>query len=125
MSPILALMNHSAPFLCKLQRRLKTESVDLYLFHQTEASIGEIAELAPTLILMGRCYGFPPTDVRFIQRFRQEEKLKQVPILLSLFFGMTPPDVSALQVETVTSQPDLSDLEGIVGVLRKMLHVAV
>ena len=121
MLPCVVLMNHSAPFLCTTQRRFKTEPYDLYLYHQSETSVAEIAQLPPAVIVLARRYGFPATDGDFIHKFRQLSLLKAVPIILSLIEGMQLPIVET-GVTVVISQPDFSDIQDIIDAVHGILH---
>jgi len=121
MLPCVVLMNHSAPFLCSIQRRFKTEPFDLYLYHQSEASIAEIAQLTPAVIVLARRYGYPATDGAFIQRFRQLSLLRAVPIVLSLIEGMQLPS-GQTGITVIISQPDFSDTQDIVDTLHGILR---
>ena len=124
MSPRVVLMNHSAPFLCQAQRRFKSEPVDLYLYHQDEASIAEIEQLAPAAIILARRYGYPASDMQFIQKFRGFSTLKETPIILSLIEGMSIPSAPYPGVTVVVSQPDMADIEDFICALHQVLQGA-
>lgn len=120
MFPRIVVMNHSAPFLCRIQRRMKIEPFDLYLYHQSEDSIIEIVQNVPAVIVLARRYGYPKSDEQFIRWFHGHHDLKDVPLVLSLLVGMTVPAERA-GVTVVVSQPDFSDLDDIVTVVHRIL----
>jgi hypothetical protein len=101
---------------------MKTEPFDLYLYHQSEASIVEIAQLAPAVIVLARRYGFPKNDDRFIRTFRSETALKAVPLVLSLLEGMPIPSERA-DITVIVSKPNFSDLDDIIETIHRILSL--
>jgi hypothetical protein len=119
MLPKIVVMNHSAPFLCSMQRHLKTEPFDLYLYYQTQASIAEITQLAPDVIVLARRYGFPYSDEKFIHQLRRQVALRDVPIILSLVMGMSPGQNLPQDVRVITSAADYASLDDIMNAVHE------
>jgi DNA-binding response OmpR family regulator len=119
--PKIAVLNHSGKYLANVQRRLKTEPYDVYLFYQSSSELEALEELSPDLILLGRRHGFPKTDADFLIDFKLRSGLRQTPIVLALLNTMRPPEISDLKVSAVWLEADYLHLEPLIALVRSIL----
>ena len=120
MPPAIAIADHSVAFLCPLQRRLKREPLDVYLFNQNETCVDDMARIAPNLLVFARRYGYPSNDQYQMKRWSEHPTLYNTPIILLLMEGMDRPSPRP-RVTVLFSPPDGSDMEQIVSVIHNVL----
>src|SRR5689334_19360872 len=119
--PIVVVMDHSGHFYATLQRRMKREPFDLYLYYQNLKYLDEIEQLKPDLFAIGRQHGFPQNHREVVQALRSRPSLTNVPIILSLVIPLEESDAERLGVQVVPIEPSLENFENLVATMHEIL----
>src|SRR5215208_1350240 len=119
--PIVVILDHSGLYYANLQRRLKPEPFDIYMYYQNLKYLDEIAQLKPDLIVLGAQIGFPKNHHDVIPWLKTRPSLKHVPMILSLVYPLEEPDAERLGVHVFELEPTLEDFEPLVVAMHELV----
>lgn len=122
MLPRVVILNHSAKFFCNIQRALKNEPFDIYLYHQVEASIPALAEVAPALILVGQRIGYRDNARQLIDTMRLHPLLRETPVIVGLVSRDPSAYDVAFGVTVVPIPPDYINLRPLIRVMHDVIN---
>jgi hypothetical protein len=120
MRATIAVVNQAASFLSGLQRRLKYEPYDVWLFDQTSDCIAMLVQIRPSVIVLGRRVGYPAIDTAFLDLLHRQVALRGTPILLSVPVGVAAPK-RRRGVVMLKMMPGEDEVEHIVLTLERIL----
>ena len=123
MLPRVAILNHSPRYLSDIQRRLKREPLDVYLYHQVPDFVPDLVALAPALMVLSFKVGFPNNLTPMITAIQARAALRAVPLMINLVGLEKPPALPADDLIVLFTDAHLSNLDRLVTAMHEILHV--